>query len=147
MFRFPFDAYVNPVNTKGIMGKGLALHFKRMFNNLDQEYRDACDAGVLTTKRPFLFTSYDQQLVICLATKTDWRKPSKLSYVKSGLAALPDLINGFDEFPIDALAIPALGCGLGGLDWLDVEPLIIETAEQMPNTETFIFPPTGAASY
>lgn len=60
--------------------------------------------------------------VICLPTKNDWRDPSDLTLIRSGLRQLAEHSALFEQ----NYYMPMLGCGLGGLDWkTDVRPIIV----------------------
>lgn len=50
------DALVNAVNTQGVMGKGVALHFKTRFPKMFEAYRSACQAGDVKPGRMHVFT-------------------------------------------------------------------------------------------
>ena len=119
------DALVNTVNTVGIMGKGIALQFKKMFPGNNKAYIKACKEGVLTVGKLLVVeeeTTYTgRKLIINFPTKTDWRKPSEYAYIEEGLKELVKVIT---ENKITSIAIPPLGSGNGGLDWNKVKPLI-----------------------
>lgn len=107
------DALVNPVNCVGIMGKGLALEFKRKWPAMFDDYKHYCDSKQL---RPGLLHTYrlpTGQLIINFPTKDHWRNPSKLEWVESGLQAVNTLclLNN-----ICSVSWPLLGAGNGGLD-------------------------------
>ncbi|MBQ1047818.1 macro domain-containing protein [Micromonospora sp. C51] len=118
------DALVNPVNGVGVMGKGLALQFKRRFPANYAAYRDACNRGemqpgnVLTV----LVRQGRHRYVINFPTKRHWRDPSRMEDIEAGLE---DLAKTIRALRIESIAVPALGCGLGGLDWNDVRPRIV----------------------
>jgi O-acetyl-ADP-ribose deacetylase (regulator of RNase III) len=61
------------------------------------------------------------KLIINFPTKTHWRRPSEYSYIEAGLTALAQSIR---QYAISSIALPALGCGNGGLDWTKVKPII-----------------------
>jgi len=119
------DALVNPVNTVGVMGKGIALQFKEAFPHNYQVYRRACkdklfDIGDILAVNDL--NSYSQEkLIINFPTKKHWRQPSEYSYIESGLKALSAYIN---DNKVTSIAIPPLGCGNGGLDWRVVRQMI-----------------------
>jgi O-acetyl-ADP-ribose deacetylase (regulator of RNase III) len=119
------EALVNPVNTVGVMGAGLALQFKRKYPAMFREYEQACRWGeveighVMTYHNAGRWPNY----VINFPTKRHWSQPSKLEWIDSGLVSLRDVIGGLR---IRSIAIPPLGCGLGGLAWPDVRGLIVE---------------------
>ncbi len=123
-------ALVNTVNTVGVMGKGIALQFKKEFPHNYAVYRDAClkhelKAGhLLTVKDTSLLLG--ERLVINFPTKTHWRLPSEYSYIGQGLEALKLFIT---NEKIAAIALPALGCGNGGLDWPTVKQMICRHLE------------------
>ncbi|SDI13117.1 type II toxin-antitoxin system antitoxin DNA ADP-ribosyl glycohydrolase DarG [Mucilaginibacter sp. P25] len=119
------DALVNTVNTVGVMGKGLALQFKKEFPHNFKIYQQACknksfDIGnLIVTEEESLL--YGKKIIIDLPTKTDWRKPSEYNYIDTGLKQLASVIN---ERQIKSIAIPSLGTGHGGLEWNKVKELI-----------------------
>ena len=123
MFNSKCEALVNPVNTRGVMGKGLALTFKTKYPAHFANYQRACKSGEMTTEKVLAYQEINGPMIICLATKADWRDSSKMEYVSAGL---DDLVNQIKALGIRSIAIPKLGCGLGGLDWNRVRPLIVE---------------------
>ena len=117
------EAIVNPVNCVGSMGAGLAREFARRFPAMLPGYRDACARGDLQPGSLFVYTTPDGRHVVNLATKDHWRDASTLSAIRIGARALRSFIDeGFGR-PIKSIAVPALGCGLGGLAWADVRPI------------------------
>jgi O-acetyl-ADP-ribose deacetylase (regulator of RNase III) len=110
-----------PVNCKGVMGKGLALEFKKWFPGLFDAYKRACDKGDVAIGRPWMFQMSDVRQVLCFATKDHWKNPSTYEYIDLGLETLK---NHYDTMGIASLALPPLGCGLGGLEWNEVKPMI-----------------------
>ena len=123
IFNTECEALVNPVNIKGIMGKGLALAFKTKYPAHFENYKRACKSGEMTTEKVLAYQEINGPMIICLATKDDWRDSSKMEYVSAGL---DDLAKQIETLGIISVAIPKLGCGLGGLDWNKVRPLIVE---------------------
>jgi len=116
------QALVNPVNCQGVMGKGLAKEFKKRFPYNFKEYKEACDVGVVRIGR--LYVGKDNGTIIFnFPTKDEWRKPSKYEYIEKGIR---DLVKVLKVFPfITSIAIPPLGCGLGGLNWDVVRRMIV----------------------
>lgn len=129
LFDAKVDALVNPVNCKGTMGKGIALEFKKRFPWLDAPYKAACASGKLAPGIPVLMpTELQQSLfpnqkqsVILFPTKNDWRSKSRLEWIDKGLSHLR---SHYRQWGLRSIAMPQLGCGLGGLDWNLVRPLI-----------------------
>ena len=123
------EALVNPVNTVGVMGRGLAAQFKSAYPANYRAYRAACRSKGVRTGTMFvveLGVGLNPRWIINFPTKRHWRDPSRLADIDSGLEDLRRVVL---EFGIASIAVPALGCGLGGLDWTDVEMLIQERLE------------------
>ncbi|MEO8702169.1 MAG: macro domain-containing protein [Kofleriaceae bacterium] len=132
------DALVNPVNTVGVMGKGLALQFKRAFPRNFAAYTAACKRGEVAIGRMFVFEEDTPRFIINFPTKQHWRDPSELAYVRDGLLAL---VGEISQRAITSIAVPALGCGLGGLDWTEVERLIRDAFSALPTVKALVFAP------
>jgi O-acetyl-ADP-ribose deacetylase (regulator of RNase III) len=117
------QALVNTVNTVGVMGKGLALQFKRAFPANFDAYARACAEGRVQPGRIFFTSLDDDRWIFNLPTKRHWRQPSRLDDIRSGLG---DLVRTIVELDVSSVALPPVGCGNGGLDWGVVRPLIFE---------------------
>ena len=127
LFDAEVEALVNTVNTVGVMGKGIALQFKKKIPNNYKIYRAACKNKELTTGQVFVVEEgnlLNKKYIINFPTKTHWRSPSKYEYITSGLKALKEAIQ---EHQIKSIAIPPLGCGNGGLEWEKVKIMIEES--------------------
>lgn len=136
------EALVNTVNTVGVMGKGLALQFKRAFPEAFREYAKACKAGRVETGRVHLVQRLTSPKVIFnFPTKKHWRQPSRLEWVVEGLV---DLRRQVQELGITSIAIPPLGCGHGGLAWEEVRPEIQAAFADMPEVSVLLFAPGRA---
>ena len=127
------------VNLQGVMGKGLALRAREQFSDVYVEYEKACRSKKITSARPYIYkreTSVAADLTdfkpskpiknpvkwfLLFATKRHWRTPSRLEDIESGLKWIQ---TNFQEAKIQSLAMPALGCSLGGLSWREVAPLM-----------------------
>lgn len=125
IFDLDADTLVNPVNLMGVMGKGLALQFKEKFPENFIMYKEWCvdspEIGSIFIWRE------NNKYIINFPTKIHWKDPSKLEYIEESTITLADwIINVDKEFEIKKIAIPKVGCGLGGLDWKTVKPKIIE---------------------
>lgn len=119
------EALVNTVNTVGIMGKGIALQFKKAYPENYRIYAQACKdksigiGNLLVTDAENLIGG--KKVIINFPTKTDWRKPSEYSYIERGLNSLVQII---ETRKIKSIAIPPLGAGNGGLEWSKVKTMI-----------------------
>ncbi len=139
------EALVNTVNTKGALGKGIALQFKRAFPEMEASYKRACRTGEIAPGRVHVFERPDMfsrpHYIISFPTKRDWRHPSRLEDIEAGLR---DLVRVIKERGIESVAIPPLGCGLGGLDWRDVYPMIADAALELDGVRVLVYPPAGS---
>jgi O-acetyl-ADP-ribose deacetylase (regulator of RNase III) len=144
ILRADVDALVNTVNTVGVMGKGIALQFKRAYPAMFKAYEDAVNTGEVRLGKMHVWETGQMsgpRFVINFPTKGHWRARSRLKDIEAGLA---DLIQVVREKRINSIAVPPLGCGNGGLNWADVEPRIVNAFRAVPEVDVLIFPPTGA---
>lgn len=120
IFTLDVEAVVNPVNTDGIMGKGLAEKFKNMYPDMFKKYQTKCAQDKLKIGKLFIYKqSKDYKYIVNFPTKKSWRESSNLSYIDEGLHKLVRFIS---DKQVTSLAIPALGCGCGQLSWDIVYP-------------------------
>lgn len=136
------QALVNTVNTVGIMGKGIALQFKKAFPSNYKAYVEACKMNDIKIGKLFVYKDGNmlsgQKIIINFPTKTDWRKPSEYEYIEKGLTHLIEIIN---QYNIKSLAIPPLGAGNGGLEWEKVKKILDEKLRNV-DFDVFIYEPT-----
>lgn len=138
MFSSKCTTIVNTVNCVGVMGKGIALEFKKRFPNMYIQYVEKCRLGEVKPGLPYLYDSGDIK-IINFPTKDHWRSPSRLSYVIDGLDWF---VNNYEELEIESIAFPPLGCGNGGLTWNVVGPIMYNKLKDLP-IEIEIFAPFG----
>lgn len=136
IFKSEMQALMCPVNTFGAMGKGLALYFKQRYPELLEPYRQACWDGHFAEEGYFVFKAKDR-LIVCLPTKFHWSRPSKIEWIAKALQMFRD---SGHEHGITSLAVPALGCGEGGLAWESVRALIEELLGALP-IPVEVYPP------
>lgn len=137
------EALVNAVNTVGVMGKGIALQFKQTYPEMFREYARAARDGEVQIGTMHVWATgatSGLRFIINFPTKRHWRSASRLDDVAAGLPALVEAIERND---IRSVAIPALGCGHGGLDWADVEPLIRQALQPLFEVDFRLYPPPG----
>ena len=123
MFEVQVDARVNTVNCVGVMGAGVALAFKVRYPEMFKEYQKSCRDGRVQPGTMHVWKSLTGEWVINFPTKRDWRDPSRYEDILSGLDALRAYLQEQGQISV---ALPALGCGHGGLDWGKVAPMISE---------------------
>ena len=148
------EALVNTVNCIGIMGRGIALQFKKFFPENFKAYADACEQEEVSPGRMFVHLTErehptgqlplieeqrpDPKYIINFPTKKHWRGGSRMDYIESGLV---DLVKVIKENKIRSIAIPSLGCGLGGLDWKEVKPRIASALGALENVRVIVYEP------
>lgn len=122
------DSIVVTTNTVGVMGAGIAKQAKSEFPGLERVYQEACRRKRHTTERPLICEHESGKTIVCFATKQDWRNPSRVEWIRSGLQYIVENQHSLGG----SVAIPPLGCGLGGLDYeRDLRPLFIEFLPQL----------------
>lgn len=137
------EALVNAVNCVGVMGRGLALQCRKAFPGNFAAYAEACRRGEVLPGRMFVFETgqfLPPRLIVNFPTKRHWRDESLLEDIDNGLRALAEEIR---DRGIRSIAVPALGCGLGGLDWADVRPRIEEALRGLPGLRVALFEAGG----
>lgn len=138
------EALVNTVNCVGVMGRGIALQVKNAFPENFKVYEAACQRGEVQPGRMYVFETgqfTNPRYVINFPTKRHWRGKSRLADIESGLRALVEEVK---RLGIRSIAVPPLGCGLGGLDWAEVRPRIEAAFSELPDVHALVFEPTGA---
>lgn len=140
IFSSETKALVNPVNTEGIMGKGLAFQFKKNFPKNYENYLNKCKKGEFFIGSDLIYTFENNKIIINFPTKQKWRENSKIEYIKIGLEKLKELIK---KENISSISIPPLGAGNGKLEWEDVKKLLIEFSRKLDQqTKVIIYEPT-----
>ena len=120
IFNSQMETIVNPVNCVGVMGKGLALEYKKRYPALFLSYKSACARKLIIPGRVYVSRQQDKK-VLLFPTKDHWKDPSKYEYIDSGLSYFA---KNYKDLNIQSCAFPRIGCGLGGLDWEKVKSLL-----------------------
>lgn len=138
------EALVNTVNCVGVMGRGIALQFKKRFPENFKRYKAACDNKELTPGKMFIHDLnrlYNPRYVVNFPTKRHWKGKSRMVDIEAGLQILVEEVLKRD---IHSIAIPPLGCGLGGLRWEDVRVRIEEAFQDLNEVRVLLYEPKGA---
>ena len=138
------EALVNTVNCVGVMGKGIALQFKWAKPDNFTFYEKACKAGQMRVGHVLIFETgslLNPKYIINFPTKRHWKGNSKMEDIDAGLV---DLIEQVQRLNIRSIAIPPLGAGLGGLNWLDVKTRIEAAFAGLPDVRVLLYEPQGA---
>jgi O-acetyl-ADP-ribose deacetylase (regulator of RNase III)/uncharacterized protein YwgA len=128
LFESEAQTLVNTVNCVGVMGKGVALEFKKRFPDMYADYLRRCERGEVRLGRPYLFRRPTPPWILNFPTKNHWRATSELSSIEAGLEYLGQ---HYREWGIESLAVPPLGCGQGGLDWEVVGPVLVRHLQRL----------------
>ena len=137
------EALVNTVNCVGVMGRGIALQFKKAFPENFRAYAEACKRGEVRPGRMFVVETFqltNPRYIINFPTKRHWRGNSRIEDIQAGLQDLTTVIRKRD---IRSIAVPPLGSGLGGLEWSDVRPHIERALRGYNNLDVVVFEPSG----
>ena len=144
ILRADAEALVNTVNCVGIMGRGIALQFRKAFPENYKAYKAECDREAMQPGMVFvhdLKRLMNPRYIINFPTKRHWRSKSRIEDIDAGLKALAEEVL---KRGIRSIAIPPLGCGLGGLDWQDVRPRIEAALRDLPGVRVLLYEPKGA---
>ena len=141
IIREDVEALVNTVNCVGVMGKGVALQFKAAFPANFRAYAAACRRGEVVPGKVFVHETgqlTNPRFIINFPTKRHWRDKSRFEDIEAGLRSLRQEVQARN---IRSVAVPALGCGLGGLNWADVRPRIERQLSQLQGVRVVVFEP------
>lgn len=123
IFDLDVETLVNPVNCVGVMGKGLALEFKKKYYDNFLAYQEACKNKQIDIGKCYVHQMLcwgNPKYIINFPTKYHWKEDSDFDNIVLGVENLIEIIN---EYNVNSIALPALGCGLGKLNWIDVKHL------------------------
>ncbi|KAA3519930.1 macro domain-containing protein [Agrobacterium vitis] len=140
MFDSPADIRVNTVNCVGVMGAGVALAFKQRYPEMFKEYQRDCKDGRVIPGKMHVWKSLTGDWIINFPTKRDWREPSRYEDIAAGLDDLRCYLDGFGPVTV---ALPALGCGHGGLDWDRVSRMIGDKLDGV-DAHVLVFEPAAS---
>jgi O-acetyl-ADP-ribose deacetylase (regulator of RNase III) len=126
-----------PVNTVGVMGKGLALQFKQRYPEGYEYYKILCKHKIIDIGKLAIYKHNAIKWFLLFPTKRHYAEKSKIEYIEAGLIWI---VNNYKKEGINSLAVPALGTGAGGLRWEDVYPLLIKYLSKL-DIKVEIYPP------
>ena len=135
---------MDTVNCVGVMGRGIALQFKKSYPENFNFYKKICDDKGLSPGKVLVYDLdrfINPRYIINFPTKLHWKDKSKLDYIDAGLKSL---VSEIQRLAIKSIAIPPLGCGLGGLDWKEVRSHIENALSELSNVEVILYEPAGA---
>lgn len=135
------EAIVNTVNCVGVMGRGIALQFKKAWPENFKQYALACKKNEVVPGKMFTYETLaltNPKYIINFPTKRHWKGASRIEDIELGLQSL---VSEIKNKKISSIAIPPLGAGLGGLDWNTVKEKIVQHLINIPNIDIIIYEP------
>ena len=138
------EAFVNTVNCVGVMGRGIALQFKKRYPENFKAYELTCKLNHMMPGRVFIYETnsfVNPKYIINFPTKRHWKGESRIEDIELGLVDMSRVIK---EYGIKSIAIPPLGSGLGGLDWQLVKGKIKYILNDLEDVEINVYEPSGA---
>jgi len=142
IFKSSAQVITNTVNCVGVMGKGLALAFKKQLPEMFQDYKAKCEKGEVNPGQPYIWEN-DRVQILNFPTKRHWKQNSLISDIEAGLEYLA---KNYAEMGISSLALPPLGCGHGGLNWPDVKNLINKHLGPIEDLDVYVYEKTSPKS-
>jgi len=130
---------VNAVNCVGVMGKGIALEFKKKYPDMFLDYKIKCDRNEVKVGIPYFYNDTSGKKILNFPTKNHWRGKSEISFIKDGLEWF---LEHYVENEVTSIAFSALGCGNGGLNWDVVGKIMFQKLSRLP-IEIEIYAPIG----
>ncbi|WP_461227216.1 macro domain-containing protein [Lacticaseibacillus suihuaensis] len=129
LFESPAQVLVNTVNTVGVMGKGIALQFKKLYPEMFRQYQRFCEQGLLTVGKLWIYRT-ETKWILNFPTKRSWRQKSRLEDIELGLQKF---VATYEAQGIQSISFPQLGVGNGGLEWSrQVKPLMEKYLKRLP---------------
>ncbi|MBN1139357.1 MAG: macro domain-containing protein [Anaerolineae bacterium] len=129
LFDSPAQALVNTVNTVGVMGKGIAASFKKLYPDMYRQYKQLCQEDRLKIGTLHIYRTANKT-VVNFPTKVHWRQPSRVEYIEAGLEKF---VTHYGDYGISSVSFPQLGCGHGELDWeRQVQPVMERHLRRLP---------------
>ncbi len=128
IFNSQAQTLTNTVNCVGVMGKGIALEFKKRFPDMFADYEERCKRNEVKLGRPYFFGRLFPPSILLFPTKDHWRSVSNLAAIEEGLKHLKA---NYRKWGITSLAMPPLGCGLGELEWNIVGPTLYKHLKEL----------------
>ncbi|MER1083028.1 macro domain-containing protein [Pseudomonas aeruginosa] len=139
IFQSDAQTLINTVNCVGVMGKGVALEFKKRWPRMMQDYAERCKEKRVKPGEPYLYSDIFGTSIVNFPTKDHWRSASRLSDIEKGLSIF---IESYKIWNVTSVAFPPLGCGNGGLEWEIVGPIMYKMLSKL-DIPVEIFAPFG----
>ena len=125
------NSYAHGCNCAGAMGKGIALQFKNKYPKMYSEYRAMCKDGLFNPGDVFDY-NYGNGHIYNLGTQVSWKTKARLEYIENSVGRMLELAASDN---VTKIALPAIGAGLGGLNWNDVKEILNRVSVNYPDIE------------
>lgn len=126
--------YAHGCNCAGAMGKGIAVQFKTKYPEMYKTYQQMCKIGTYQPGDVYDF-DYGKGHVYNLGTQKNWRTKAEIEFIRM---SLENMMLQAENKKVKAIALPAIGAGLGGLDWNDVKKEIEYISKKYPNIDLYV---------
>lgn len=126
--------YAHGCNCAGAMGKGIALQFKNKYPKMYSEYRALCKDGLFNPGDVFDY-NYGNGHIYNLGTQVSWRTKARLEHIENSVGRMLELAASEN---VTRIALPAIGAGLGGLNWNDVKEILNRISVNYPEIELYV---------
>lgn len=126
--------YAHGCNCAGAMGKGIALQFKNKYPKMYSEYRAMCKDGLFNPGDVFDY-NYGNGHIYNLGTQVSWKTKARLEYIEDSVVRMLELAASDN---VTKIALPAIGAGLGGLNWNDVKEILNRVSVNYPDIELYV---------
>jgi len=112
IFTSNYQTLVNTINTKGVMGKGIAYEFRLRYPEMFSKYVDLCKRQLIQIGKLWLYEVNENKGILNFPTKEHWKEPSRVEYLERGLQKFVDT---YKNKSISSIAFPILGSSQGGI--------------------------------
>lgn len=142
LFASKADALVNTVNCVGVMGKGVALEFRRRFPEMFKAYQEVCKRGGL---QPGSILPYRRSMpwVLNFAVKNDWKHPSKIVWIEQ---CLEKFCAWYPKAGLQSVAFPWIGAMNGGIPLDKIQEITRKYLQDLEDIdiEVYTFDPNAS---
>jgi O-acetyl-ADP-ribose deacetylase (regulator of RNase III) len=133
IFELDVDALGHGVNCRGKMGAGIAVQFKKKFPYMYDNYRSLCASHYLHLGQVYVYkpvwTTHDKRLVYNIASQD---LPGANANLEAIRVAVEFVRFDAERRGLNTVALPQIGCGIGGLEWAEVKEVLREAFESSP---------------
>ncbi|MCY4461982.1 MAG: macro domain-containing protein [Albidovulum sp.] len=135
------DALVNAVNCQGSMDGGIARQFRIRFPEYFRDYADSCGRGEIRLGEVDLYEIGNSMPPFYIISFPTMFFPAAMARIEDIDSGLSDLRRKIENRRIRSIAMPALGCGVGGLEWAAVRKSIEAALSGMRGLHVSLYEP------